>query len=53
MNFIEKNTKKVALILGLITAFTAVTTVYAASNSDGWHNGAYMVNGEAKTEWHF
>ena len=53
MNFIEKNTKKVALILGLITAFTAVTTVYAASNSDGWQNGAYMVNGAPKTEWHF
>lgn len=53
MNFIEKNTKKVALILGLITAFTAVTTVYAASNSDGWHDGVYMVNGEVKTQWHF
>lgn len=37
MNFIEKNTKKVALILGLTTAVSAVTTVYAAQNSDGWH----------------
>ena len=37
MNFIEKNTKKVALVLCLATAGTAVTTVYAAQNSDGWH----------------
>ena len=37
MNYIEKNTKKVALVLCLATAGTAVTTVYAAQNSDGWH----------------
>ncbi len=37
MNFIEKHTKKVALILCLATAGTAVTTVYAATNADGWH----------------
>ena len=34
MNFIEKHTKKVALILCLATAGTAVTTVYAAT-TDG------------------
>lgn len=44
MNFIEKNTKKVALVLCLATAGTAVTTVYAAQNSDGWH-GQSLQNG--------
>ena len=53
MNFIEKNTKKVALILGIATALSAVTTVYAASNTDGWHDGVYLVEGHAKTEWLF
>lgn len=52
MNFIERNTKKVAIILGLATAVSAVTTVYAAQNSDGWHgNGAdriYKEDGQAK-----
>ena len=46
MNFIEKNTKKVALVLGIATALSAVTTVYAASNTDGWHDGVYMVDGK-------
>ena len=49
MNFIEKNTKKVALVLGIATALSAVTTVYAASNTDGWHDGVYMVDGKVKT----
>ncbi len=53
MNFIEKNTKKVALILGIATAVSAVTTVYAASNTDGWHNGVYLVDGKVKTSWLF
>lgn len=58
MNFIEKNTKKVALILCLATAGTAVTTVYAAQNSDGWHgNGTdrvYKEDGQVKTSaWVF
>ena len=53
MNFIEKNTKKVALILGIATALSAVTTVYAASNTNGWHDGAYLVEGNIKTEWLF
>lgn len=58
MNFIEKNTKKVALILTLATAGTAVTTVYAAQNADGWHgNGAdrvYKEDGKIKTNaWQF
>lgn len=58
MNFIEKNTKKVALILCLATAGSAVTTVYAAQNSDGWHgNGServYKMDGQVKTEsWVF
>lgn len=52
MNFIERNTKKVAIIIGLATAVSAVTTVYAAENSDGWHgNGAtrvYKEDGQAK-----
>ena len=53
MNFIEKNTKKVALVLGIATALSAVTTVYAASNTDGWHDGVYMVDGKVKTAWLF
>ncbi|MEG0330226.1 MAG: NlpC/P60 family protein [Longicatena sp.] len=58
MNFIEKNTKKVALILCLATAGSAVTTVYAASNVDGWHgdgtNRVYKVEGKVKTNsWIF
>ena len=53
MNFIEKNTRKVALILGIATAVSAVTTVYAASNTDGWHNGVYLVDGKVKTSWLF
>ena len=53
MNFIEKNTKKVALILGIATALSAVTTVYAASNTDGWHDGVYLMDGKVKTEWLF
>lgn len=58
MNFIEKNTKKVAVILGLATAFSAVTTVYAAQNADGWHGtGAdrtYKEEGQIKVNsWVF
>ena len=58
MNFIEKHTKKVALILCLATAGTAVTTVYAATNADGWHGtGAdriYKEEGAVKTSsWLF
>ena len=58
MNFIEKNTKKVAVILGLATAFSAVTTVYAAQNADGWHGtGAdrtYKEEGQIKVNsWLF
>ena len=58
MNFIERNTKKVALILGLATAVSAVTTVYAAQNSDGWHgSGAeriYKEEGQIKVNgWVF
>lgn len=58
MNFIEKNTKKVALVLCLATAGTAVTTVYAAQNSDGWHgNGTdrvYREDGQVKKDsWVF
>ena len=58
MNFIEKNTKKVALILCLATGGTAVTTVYAATNADGWHGtGAdriYKEEGAVKTSsWLF
>ena len=58
MNFIEKNTKKVALVLCLATAGTAVTTVYAAQNSDGWHgsgtNRVYKMEGQVKTSsWVF
>ena len=53
MNFIEKNTKKVALVLCLATAGTAVTTVYAAQNSDGWHGSGtdrvYKMEGQVKT----
>lgn len=44
MNFIEKNTKKVAVILGLVTAVSAISTVYATQTSDGWHgSGANRV----------
>lgn len=58
MNFIEKNSKKVALILCLATAGSAVTTVYAATNADGWHgSGAervYKEDGAIKTNsWLF
>lgn len=58
MNFIEKNTKKVALVLCLATAGTAVTTVYAAQNSDGWHGSGtdrvYKMEGQVKTSsWVF
>lgn len=58
MNFIEKNTKKVALILCLATAGSAVTTVYAAQNAEGWHGTGtarvYKVNGEIKVNgWVF
>ncbi len=51
MNFIEKNTKKVALILSLATCACAVTTVYAASIlMDGIM--AYTKKTEKiKTEW--
>lgn len=52
MNFIEKNTKKVALFLCLATAGSAVTTVYAASNSTGWNNGVYIKeDGKVATGW--
>lgn len=52
MNFIEKNTKKVAVILGLATAISAISTVYAAEHTDGWHgfgaNRTFKDNGETK-----
>lgn len=53
MNFIEKNTKKVALFLCLATVSSAVTTVYAASNSSGWQSdGVYVKeDGEVATGW--
>lgn len=52
MNFIEKNTKKVALFLCLATAGSAVTTVYAASNSTGWSDGVYIKeDGKVATGW--
>lgn len=58
MNFIERNTKKVALIMCLATACSAVTTVYAAQNAEGWHGSGiervYMANGEIKKDsWVF
>lgn len=57
MNFIEKNTRKVALILGVATAACTVTTVYAANNSQGFHtteNGiVYKQDGTLKTGWLF
>ncbi len=53
MNFIERNTKKIALALFIATALTAVSTVYAASTDNGWHDGVYYVDGEVKTEWLF
>ncbi|MGX8850505.1 NlpC/P60 family protein [Amedibacillus sp. YH-ame10] len=37
MNFIERNTKKVALIVCVATAASGVTTVFAAQNAEGWH----------------
>ena len=53
MNFIERNTKKILFIIGLATCLTAITTVYAASEKDGWNNGVYYVEGQIKTEWLF
>ena len=35
MNFIEKNTKIVAIILGIATCASAMTTVYAATTAIG------------------
>lgn len=57
MNFIEKNTKKVAIILGVATAACTVTTVYAANNADGFRTTdigrVYQLNGENKIGWLF
>ncbi len=53
MNFIERNTKKIMLVIGLATCLTAITTVYAATEKDGWNNGVYYVDGQIKTEWLF
>lgn len=58
MNFIEKNTKKVALFVCLATAASGITTVFAAQDAAGWHGkGAdriYKVDGLAKVNaWIF
>lgn len=52
MNFIERNTKKVALIVCVATAASGVTTVLAAQSSDGWHGAGeeriYVADGITK-----
>lgn len=52
MNFIERNTKKVALVVCIATAASGVTTVFAAQNSDGWHGAGveriYVADGVTK-----
>lgn len=57
MNFIEKNTKKVALILGVATAACTVTTVYAANGVQGFHTTVsgtvYKQDSVLKTGWLF
>lgn len=51
MNFIEKNTKKVALVLCIITSASAVSTVYAMENTSGWQGNQYIENNQAVTGW--
>lgn len=58
MNFIERNTKKVALLVSLATVASGVTTVFAAQNADGWHGTGnekvFIADGTEKTNsWVF
>ena len=58
MNFIERNTKKVALVVCVATAASGVTTVFAAQDAEGWHGTGservYKVDGNIKANsWVF